>query len=122
MRSVSRLSVSQCRTIESYVATARPDNLKFNQSFGSRYSAVSAATAGRFSKNQRMWPNGSLPLNDGTPPVSWIHLRSLRGSNPSTLTGPRTLRCTAPAPRESIQITASCNGSPAASTGIVPDH
>ena len=33
---------------------------------------------------------GSLPDSEGMPPVSWIHLRSFRGSYPWTFSGPPT--------------------------------
>ena len=76
----SRLSVTQCSTIESKVAAATPVSLKFSQSFGSRYFHVARAISGSCSCSQRMCAIGSLPDRDGAPPVSRIQRRSLRGS------------------------------------------
>ena len=69
-----------------------------------------------------MWATGSLPESPGAPPVTCTHRTILRGSYPSTLTGPPATLRMALLPRESIQMTARMSGSPSAPTATVPDH
>ena len=109
----SRLSVSQCRTIESYVAAATPVSLKFNQSFGSRYFHVARATSGlvflqpqdvrdRILARARRRAAGELD-----PPAQLARVVALHADR-----GRRRARGSTPAPRESIQMIASCSAVP----------
>ena len=123
MRDGSRLSVSQCRTIESYVATARPVSLRFSQSFGSRYFHVARGDVGAL---------GLQPEDVRDRVLARVRGRAAREADPraqlprvvALRPSPARRRASrsASAPRESIQMIASCSGSPSASTATVPDH
>ena len=79
MRDRSRLSVSQCITIESNVAAARPVSLRLSQSFGSRYFQV-ARDVGSLGLQPEDVGDRILARSAGAPPVSRMKVRNFRGS------------------------------------------
>ena len=123
MRAGSRLSVSQCITIESNVAAARPVSLRLSQSFGSRYFHVARGDVGPLGlepEDVRDRVLARVRRRAAGEPDERAQLARVVPGRPSRR--PPTSARICSAPRESIQMIASWSGSPLASTATVPDH